>query len=267
MSLIRRLVVIGCLCSIAASASAEPLALSGLNEEEWRHEFTLYGFLPARTSGTSTIAGVDVPLDLTFSDAVELLDFALSGRYEGWKGDWGVVLDANYIDLGAGGSAPGPGGVDLDADIQQSWLGLLAAYRVFNSTYGEYGRRVAVDIQGGARYNRIKQKISADPSPPPFPLGGTETWWEPVIGARGVWELRDNWAVILQGDLGGFGVGGDKLQYGANLLFDWMPWQNTSIKFGYRFYGIDFETDRSDGKFAYQVDQHGPVVGVTFRWQ
>ncbi len=267
MNFTHRMATVGCACLIAASASAEPLSFSGLNEEEWRHEITLYGFLPAQTSGTSTIAGSSVPLDLKFSDAVELLEFAISGRYEAWKGDWGVILDVNHIDLGAGGSAPGPAGVELDADIRQSWVSLLAAYRVANTTYGSDGRRMAVDIQGGVRYNKIKQEISADPSPPPFPLGGTEDWWEPVIGARGMWEIHDDWAVILQGDLGGFGVGGNNLQYGANLLFDWKPWQNTSIKFGYRFYGIDFETDRSDGDFAYQVDQHGPVIGVTFRWQ
>ncbi len=267
MTFTRRLLAIGCSWFLAVPAAAEPLSFSGLNEADWRHEVTLYGFLPAGTSGTSTIAGGDVALDLTFKDATQLLEGAISGRYEGWKGDWGILLDANHVDLGAGGSAPGPAGAELDADIQQSWVSLLAAYRVANTTYGAENRRMAFDIQGGVRYNEITQKISADKSVPGFPLGGTESWWEPVIGARGMWELHDDWAVILQGDLGGFGVGGDNLQYGANLLFDWKPWQNTSIKFGYRFYGIDFETDRSDGTFAYQVDQHGPVIGVTFRWQ
>ncbi len=271
MNLSQRLAAIGCFCFLAAPSWAEPLAFSGLNEDAWRHEFTMYGFLPAQTDGTSAIAGESVPIDLKFKDAVDLLEFAVSGRYEAWKGDWGIILDFNHLNLGAGAPAPTPIPLDaqLDVDVKQSWASFIAAYRVANTTYGAAGRRMAVDIQGGVRYNKIKQEISLSPSPPdgPFPLGGTEDWWEPVIGARGMWEIRDDWAFILQGDVGGFGVGDNELHYGANLLFDWKPWESTSIKFGYRFYGIDFETDRSDGKFAYQVDQHGPIVGVTFRWQ
>lgn len=251
---------------VATAAVAEPISLSGLDETQWRHDLTLYAFLPARTSGTSTIAGASVPLDLNFSDAVDLLDGAIAGRYEAWRGDWGIIADLNFVSLEAGGTLSAPP-LSVTADIKQSWLGVLAAYRVTETTYGASGRRFAFDIQGGVRYNQLRQEISASPSPPPFPLGGTEKWWEPVIGARGMWELNGNWAAILEADLGGFGAGGNDLQYGVNALLDWKPWQNTSIRFGYRFYGIDFSTTRSDGAFAYDVSQHGPYLGVTFRWQ
>jgi hypothetical protein len=256
-----------CLLVAAASAShAEPLSFSGLDETRWRHDLTFYAFLPARTSGTSTVAGSQVPLDLKLSEAVELLDGAIAGRYEAWNNDWGVIVDLNYVSLEAGGTLPGPP-LTVTADIRQSWIGVLGAYRVSNSTYGSEGRRVAVDLQAGLRYNTLRQEISAAPSPPPFPLGGTERWWEPVIGARGMWEINDRWAAILEADAGGFGVGGNDLQIGVNALFDWKPWENTSLKFGYRYYNIDFSTTRSDGVFAYDVEQHGPYLGVTWRFQ
>jgi hypothetical protein len=256
-----------CLFVVAASASyAEPLSFSGLDETRWRHDLTVYAFLPARTTGTSSVAGTEIPLDVKLKDGISLLEGALAGKYEGWNGDWGVIVDANFLSLEAGGTLPRPP-VTLTTDIKQSWLSVLAAYRAVDTSYGSEGRRLAFDIQGGVRYNRLKQQVSASPSPPPFPLGGTESWWEPVIGARGMWVLNENWAAILEADLGGFGAGGNDLQYGVNLLVDWKAWENTSLRFGYRFYGIDFKKQRSDGLFAYNVDQHGPWLGVTWRWQ
>ncbi|NOD53286.1 hypothetical protein GS635_16705, partial [Ruegeria sp. HKCCD5851] len=85
-------------------AIAEPIPLAGQSETEWRHTLAIYAFLPARTRGDSTVAGVTVPLDLDFGDALELLDFAAAGRYEAWRGDWGFIIDANYVSLEADGS-------------------------------------------------------------------------------------------------------------------------------------------------------------------
>jgi len=254
------------LTAVASASQAEPLSFSGLDETRWRHDLTLYAFLPARSSGTSTVAGTQVPIDLSLSEAVELLDGAIAGRYEAWNNDWGILVDLNYISLEAGGTLPVVP-LELSVDIKQSWLGILGSYRVTNTAYGTEGRRVAVDLQAGVRYNSLQQEVSASPSPPPFPLGGTERWWEPVIGARGMWEINDRWAAILEADAGGFGVGGNDLQFGVNALLDWKPWENTSLKFGYRYYSIDFSTTRSDGVFAYNVEQHGPYLGVTWRFQ
>ena len=91
-----------CLFIGAASATyAEPLSFSGLDETRWRHDLTVYAFLPARTSGTSTVAGSQVPLDLSLSEAVDLLDGAIAGRYEAWNSDQGVIVDLNFVSLDA----------------------------------------------------------------------------------------------------------------------------------------------------------------------
>lgn len=83
---------------------------------------------------------------------------------------------------------------------------------------------------------------------------------------RGVWQLNDQWGAAILAEAGGFGVNGSDLQLGITAGFDWRPasWENTSIKFGYRYYSLDYSTDGGD--FAYDVDQHGPYLGITFRW-
>lgn len=258
---------VGLALAIAPSlSSAQSLPAIGQSETEWRHTLGLYAFLPLSTKGTSTVGGRSVPVDLDLSDVLDLLDWALAGRYEMWKGDWGLIFDANYVSIGADGPFPIPPGSTFSVDLRQKWLGLLAAYRVADGTYGANNQRYTFDLQGGARYNSLRQTVSvqtAGPGTPPT-IGGDEGWWEPVIGARGMWRVNDEWTTIASIDLGGFGAGGNELQIGANIGFDYQPWDNTAITFGYRYYSMDYSTTLPSGVMAYDTTQHGPYVGVKF---
>ncbi len=101
----------------ASEGRADPLARPSINDAEWRYDITPYIFLPSSVTGDSTVAGQTVSLDLDTSDLLDLLDFAISGRFEAWKGDYGLILDLNYIKLGADGTVRGPGPLALNADI------------------------------------------------------------------------------------------------------------------------------------------------------
>lgn len=255
----------------ATAALAEPLALDWQDEDQWRYSLTLSAFLPARTTGTSTVAGTSVDLDLSFGDAINLLDFALAGRGEMWHRDFGVILDLNYVNLGLNNTltlpVPPAPAANVNVDVKQSWAGLLLAKRVVNSTYGADNLRYSLDLQAGARLNRIKQQITlTTPGPAPV-LGGTETWLEPVIGGRGIWELSDKWSGVLSADFGGFGAGGNDLQFGLNASVTRKIGKNKSLRLGYRYYSIDYSTTRSDGLFAYDVVQHGPILAFTWYFQ
>lgn len=258
--------LITALC-VTTPAAAEPIPLAGGSETDWRYALSIYAFLPIRTKGTSTIAGTTVPLDLDLGQAVELLDFAAAGRFEAWRGNWGFIVDANYVSLEADGALPVPAGATFKADIRQKWLGLLAAYKVYDGTNAS-GNRYAFDVQFGARYNNLRQEVTiTTPGPVALPvLGGDEGWWEPVIGARGMWVLNEKWTAIASFELGGFGAGGNDLQVGANVGFDWRPWEKTSLFFGWRYFSMDYSTTLATGPFAYDVWQHGPVIGVKFRF-
>lgn len=248
-----------------SSAFAEPAALN--HSRDWDVDVTAYGFIPFSTNGTSTIAGTDVDLDIGLKDAISVLDFAMSARAEAWNGDWGLILDTNYFSISVDPSVtdPAPSGAKVDVDVKQYWLGFLAGYRVANGTYGDQNRRFSVDVQGGARYNYLKQTVKlSGPGPASgTKLGGTEKWWEPVVAVRGIWELSDDWTSFAMADAAGFGVNGDHLQWSTTLGFDYSRWNNGSLKFGVRIYGIDYSTNRSDGKFAYDVTQYGPFFGYT----
>jgi hypothetical protein len=91
-------------------AFADPLGLRGASNDEWRFTVSPYLFLPVSATGTSTIAGASVDLDLSLKDVLKALNFAISGRAEAWKGDFGLIIDTYYVNIGRDESIglPGP---------------------------------------------------------------------------------------------------------------------------------------------------------------
>ncbi len=248
------------------TAWAEPVTLRF--SDEWKTQGTVYLFSPISTVGTSTVAGTSADVEMDLQDALELLDFSLSGRVESWRGDFGLILDANYFGISGENTTTvgtGPLGRDLDAEVTvaQSWIGFLAGYRVASGTSAT-GKAYSFDVQGGVRYNSLTQDVDVSGPVRDVSLGGTKDWWEPVIAARGTWEIDEDWTVAAMVDAGGFGAGGNDLSWSATLGFDWSFSEQTSMVFGYRYYSIDFEDDASDGTFGYDFEQHGPFIGLTY---
>lgn len=256
-------------------AFADPLGLRGASDDEWRFTVSPYLFLPVSTTGTSTVAGGTVDLDLSLKDVLKHLEFAVSGRAEAWKGDFGLIIDTYYVNIGGDesiGLPDSPGvTVGVDVDVKQFWFDLLGAYRVAHGAYDGTGRRYSIDLQAGVRYNRLRQKVDVDVSIDIGPgvgvqtsLGGTEYW--SIVGVRGVVDLSERWMFAARADFGGFGVNDDHLQWKVITGFDYRAWERTSVRFGWMFYGIDYSTNRSDGKFAYDIFQHGPYMALAYRF-
>ncbi len=266
LRLICALVFLTGVLSMPGLSRAQSLPAPGQNETGWRHGASFYLFTPLRTTGTSTVAGQSAELDLNLGDVLDALDFAAAGRYEAWNGDFGIIVDANYVGIELETTLPGPLGAGVNVDVRQKWFGVLGAYRILDGEYGSSGQRYAIDLQGGLRYNSIRQEIDVTtpgPGNPPT-LGGDQGWIEPVVGIRGMWRLNQKWTGIGSLELGGFGAGGNDLQVGANVGFDYQPWEKTALTFGYRYFSVDYSDTLSSGEFAYDVDQHGPYIGIKY---
>ena len=262
------------LCGIAlaflipSAAIGDTAVLS--NSDGTASEFTLYLFAPVSTTGTSTVAGQSADIDMNLSEALDVLDFTISGRYERWKGDWGLIIDGNHLSISdeAAVTFPGPigAGLDIDVETEQNWLSLMGAYR-FGRGVTEAGNNYIFDVSAGVRYTHLRQEVTiTGPRSNTIDLGGTETWFEPVIGARAAMTLADGWTTALILDASGFGVEDNDLAFSASWAFSKRINDNTAFRFGYRYYSIDFETNRSDGLFAYDVVQHGPFIGLGFNF-
>ncbi len=261
---------------LSAPAMGQSLAPPALDEEQWHFSITPFLFLPVSTTGTSTVAGGDVDLDMNLRDILKLLNGAISGRVEAWHGDFGLAVEGYFVAIGDESSielpGPGSGRLDVDVKIRQAYADLLGAYRVLDGTYDEAGRRYALEGFVGARYNSLTQDIDATANFGPSlgfqkSIGGTEDWWEPVVGVRGIIQISERWTGAVLADFGGFGVGGDDLQWKVRVGADYRPWEQSSLRFGWQFYGIDYSANRSDGKFAYDIFQTGPYLAFTYQFQ
>ncbi len=261
-------------------ALAQSLAPANFDDDAWRFSFTPYLFLPVTTKGTSTVAGVEADVDLDLGDVLDLLNGAVSGRAEAWRNNFGLVVEGYYVSIGGDGSidtpGPAPGSLGADVQVDQVFVDLLGAYRIAQGTYDDSGLRYALDVQAGARYNSLKQDVDGGFNVDIGPgigrqasLGGTETWWEPVVGLRGMTELSKSWTGAMLADFGGFGVNGDDLQWKVRLGASHRPfdWQQTALGFGWQFYGIDFSTSRDDGRFGYDIFQMGPFLTFNYQFQ
>jgi hypothetical protein len=231
-------------------------ALAAEQESEWEWVVTPYLFLPA-VDADSTVAGVTVPVDLSFSDVWDNFDaMSLAARVEGWNGDWGVILDGIWTDVDG---ALGPQGV-AKVDFEQWYIDALAGWRQKSETYT--GSPIWYDLTAGLRYNSLKQQISL----PAGDLGGTETWVDLMLGARYLWNFSDNWLFMARGDIGGFGWG-DSSDLSASLTsgFGWIFSRNWSLDLGYRYYALDYETERNDGTFGIDGTMDGLWLGLTWK--
>ena len=136
--------------------------------------------------------------------------------------------------------------------------------------YGTYRTKFesrVLDAYAGVRW--WDMDIDVDVS---TPLGSRsfsryEDWVDPVIGVRWIPSVAEEWRLILQGDIGGFGVSSDfswNVQAGAL----WDVSQLYSVVLMYRALAVDYNTGTRGTKdyFAYDTITHGPLLGVAFRF-
>lgn len=252
-------------------------------KSDWRFAVTPYLFLPLRTKGQSTVAGATVDIDLNLKRTLELLNFAFSARLEAWRGRFGLVSDLYYVhlNLDKGVIIRPPRNpqldidvdIDADADTHQGWLAAFGVYRVLDGRFAKSGRHYFWDAGIGVRWNRLRQEVKVevgiDIAPMPEVqnrLGGRKSWWEPTVGTRLGFALNDCLTLAARTEIGGFGAGGDVLQWNLLAGIDWRAWETTSLRFGYQYYSINYSSRLPDGRFVYDIEQHGPYIAVSWRW-
>lgn len=212
--------------------------------DDWRFHAGIYMW-GAGIDGTATSGNVGVPINESFSDILDNLEFAAMAAFEGKKGQWGFRLDGIYMDLE--GSGQGLAGT-IDTRIET----LVAEADVLFSPRGNPG----LDFLAGVRVLGIDTEID-------FPLAadvsGDETFVDPIIGAQGTWDLGEDWMFRLRGDVGGFGASSE-LTYQFLGFFRWGFAESWGLDFGYRMLGYDVDKGDVDLDVRFQ----GLIVGVDY---
>lgn len=239
--------------------------------DEWRVELTPYFFAPA-VDAKSTVSGSTSSLDLSFGDIIDNFGvFGLSGRIEAWKGDWGIFFDGAYLALDGDFtlSTPAPT-IGIGVEITDAMLDFGLGYRLLKLPLAEDQSRMLIgDLLGGGRYHYLKQEIELSAvhpilGPVGTTLGGDEEWVELIVGARIKFDIFENFAVLVRGDVGGFGIGsGSDLTWNVVAGVDWRFKENMSLKIGYRILDVDYERHSGASTFGFDGQMKGPIIGLT----
>ncbi|MEE4187340.1 MAG: porin family protein [Roseobacter sp.] len=216
---------------------------------DWSYAASIYLFTPQTDL---SIGPVDS--ELSFSDALENLDFAFMGAFEASNGQWSFLLDYMRTDLGFSGETPGDVFAGVDTDLNTQVLSGYVGYRVYDRDGAE------IDLTGGFRWFKTESTLAPFGGPVPVtPVSVSDDWADPLIGIRGRFDLVGPWLATASLDYGG---SGDSSTYQALLTFGYEATDNWLLSFGYRYLQIENELNGEDFEFT----QSGPIFGATYRF-
>ncbi len=224
-------------------------------QADWQYRFTGYFWLTDTGVAVETPTGETVEAELSFSDALKNLDFALMGAFEARSGKFGLITDALYFKLSPTNTTPGPLFDDVTVRTQMSIISAYAAYRPYETN------GVAVDIAGGFRWAKMESDVTTsggllgDSS---FGLSGS--WADPVIGLRVIGRLSDKMSATFFADIGGFS--GDSSTWQALASIDYELNDKWALTGGYRHMELDREIDGQD----FEIQQSGLLFGATYKF-
>jgi len=239
-------------------------------------EFHIAPYLWAMSmDGNATVKGLEVDVDVSFSDIWDELNFAFMLEYEARKGNWGLWGSTIYAKLG-NSNVSGPRGlVNIDPTVTALWQELGGSFRLgtwdLADAPGKKTPSVTVDTYFGVRYTYLDVKLD---------YGGVfqgrggdvsqdKSWVEPLLGVRTIWDLSEQWTATLAGDIGGLAFGSDFAWNAMGLIgyrFDLFGEKNAKAFAGYQALSQDYTDGNGRDKFQWDVTLYGPILGLVIQF-
>lgn len=237
-----------------AAAAAALLALAGgpaAAQGGW--SFNLAGYL----WGTATTVTADTPFgqastELSFSDAIQNLDFAFMGSVEARNGPWTIIGDLIYLDLGTDAAPPGPVFDTVFADVKTTVLSAYGLYRVYED------QGISLDVGGGLRGFSADLDITLVGATTRILRQGRD-WVDPLLAARMRAAFGEQWFGALFLDFGGTG---DTRSWQALATIGYALNDNWVFQGGWRYMEARWDTDFGRTKIEFS----GPILGAVYRF-
>ena len=229
---------------VIASGAWSPAAAQAPSEE-WEFVVAPY-FIGAAKSGTTTVRGHEVDVDLSASDIFSNLQFGAMGIVAARKGNWGFGTDLIWMALGTTVR-------ETNVDFNQGAFAFYGLRRLSSAAEVTFGMRVNT-LQGDLAFKTIGVDVSQ-----------SKTWVDPIVGL--VLRTPADRRVLLRvyTEIGGFGAGSSftwqVFPTVGITLADW-----ASLELGYRWLDIDYSTGEGRELFKYDVLTQGPIFGLAFRF-
>jgi opacity protein-like surface antigen len=196
-------------------------------------------------------------ISLRFRDVLKELNGAMMGSAEMRVDRWSFLVDGQFSQVTSGGNLPGPFFSSLKVRSQSTTIQGSVFYRVYENAV------VSLDAGSGVRFWNLNNRLQILPGLANLRIDHrvSQTWADPIVGARLGIKLSGPWSLTLAGDVGGFGVG-SRLTWQALGSVNYAWNDHLTLKAGYRALHVDYRR----GGFSYDVTQHGPALAATYRF-
>jgi hypothetical protein len=171
----------------------------------------------------------------------------------------GLLTDLVFIDVSSDQKATPVGTLysGFTAKAETFFLDPEAYYRLIEKDQD------SVDVVAGARIWRLDNSLNLmQGTLSATTVGQTQSWVDPVLGARFRIGLPKNFFADLKGDAGGFGVG-SQLTYQIYSGIGKELKQKYSLLLGYRYMYVDYK----NGGFLYDIHMNGLLAGFNVRFK
>jgi len=248
-NLARHRALTAAILSLTVSASFWPSAVTAEESDGWKFRITPY-FWALGVEGTTSALGNDIDFDASFSDLVDVLNYALSANMELSKGKLFFVLDPLIGEFESDFTGPGGGPVGGTVVANMLIMDLNVGYSV-NDNF---------DLYAGARY--FDQDIEVTPNLlPTIDLGAD--WTDFIIGVRVRANMSEKWSFV--GKLDGAVAGDSDSAWYVQAVVARHFGTNKHLDLGWRYYDVDFDSGTVPTGFKWDVAHSGPVIG--FSWE
>ena len=244
--------------SAESAQPAEPIDGPVAQQSGWQFSTYTYLWLSGMSGDMGVVEQVaPVEVDLSFGDILSHLKFAFMGAAEARRGRFVATGDTMFIKLKASDDVEIREVDFLDVTLKSTTFitTVTAGYRALDED------RLYFDLFGGARLNMMKVGLDLDGPQRSFSGSKTETWLDPIIGARFQMPLGPRWTAKTYADLGGFGIG-SHLTWQLSGTIDYDISRRWSLSAGWRHLSIDFEDDG----YVFDASMDGPILGAIYRF-
>ena len=240
----KRFVGLFAVVSAVVAGSATSVAAQSPSDE-WNVLVAPY-LMGAAMSGTTTVRGLEVDIDVSPSDILSNLQFGAMGIMAARKGNWGFGADLIWMALGTTVR-------NTNVDFNQGAFAFYGLRRLSAAAVLTFGLRVNT-LQGKLKFKG-----------PDVTRSQNKTWVDPIVGVTLGTPADRRLQVGLYSEVGGFGVGSDI----AWQLFPTVGIRLTrsaSLELGYRWLDLDYATGEGNEQFGFDAMTQGPVAGFGFRF-
>ena len=229
------------------------------NPDKWQVYLQPYALFPNMNGSLGVGDLPNVSVDANPGDIFKNLKMGAMLYSEVYKGSWVISSDFIYMRLGA------------DAETKNGILGgSVDVKQVGWEVAGLYHIKQWLGVGVAVQLNSINSDVSLDLSLPvelaiskTKSLEQSETWVDPSILVRVKMPLSRKLHVHFRGNVGGFGIGSNfywqtqaHLGYRFSRVFD--------LSLGYRAISMDYENEKGNDRFVYDITTFGPEVRFGF---